>query len=400
MNKSFKNCKFILRSWIDEDQLDFVGLANNPNPQALEIIKENLKYIIEYEDYNHDHFWGYLFRRDDAIELLREYFEFVDYGGLSFNPKCLEVLSDREDEINNIDFTWLSRNRNFLPILEKYVEVKDNHFKEYLRSNLAYYYDMTDMDLISKDKLNVINESSKNNIVISTLNEIDWDDLSRNSHAFNFLSQNPKHVDWKILSSKPWAINLIENYLDLVDWKELSKNENAIHILEANLSKIDFNNLSYNKNAIHIIEKNVEKINWSNLSHNENAIHLLEKNISKIDFSRLIYNKNALHIIKRYPEKLCINSWNYFSLDCKDMSILEDNIDRFDDRISANPFAMDFLEKHQHKVDYEMLSMNPSIFIDEYTQVCKDYFCRYVVEEMMAKIFHPDNLNKFEEWGY
>ena len=134
------------------------------------------------------------------------------------------------------------------------------------------------------------------------------------------------------------------------------------------------------------LKKNIDKINWSNLSQNENAIHLLEKNIDRINFNGLIYNKNALHIIKRYPGKLSEYSWNLFSLDCKDMSILEDNIDRYDNRVSANPFAMDFLEKNQYKIDYEMLSENPSIFIDEYTQVCKDYFHRYVVEEMVAKI--------------
>ena len=387
MNKNFKDCKYILRSWINKDQLDFVSLANNPNPQALEIIKEHLNEIIEWEMEDkiedHDRFWGYLSTRPDAVEILREYFNFIDYSGLSYNPKCLEVLKDNEDQIDKINFTCLSTNRNFLPILEKYVEVKDNQFKEYLKSNLSFYYNL--FGLIEKDKVNSINERSKNNIILSVLNNINWIELMNNSYSLKFLSENVNHIYWNILSSKPWAINLIEKHLDKVDFNNLSKNESAIHILEDNIHKINWSNLSYNKNAIHLLERNFDKVNWSNLSQNENAIHLLEMNINLIDFDRLIYNKNASHLIKRYPERLCLISWNFLCLECEDMSILEDNIDCFDNRVSANPYAIDFLEKHQYKVDYEMLSMNPSIFIDEYTQVSKDYFCRYVVEEMIAK---------------
>ena len=202
---------------------------------------------------DHDRFWEYLSRRPDAIKFLREYFNFIDYDGLSFNPKCLEVLKDREYKINKIDFTHLSRNRNFLPILEKYVNDKDNQFKDYLKSNLSYYYDIS--KITEKNTVKSINERSKNNIVLSVLNNIIWVELSNNQYAFNFLSENPNHVNWHILSSKAWAINLIEKHLDKVDFNSLSKNPSAIHILEANLSKINWFNLSLNENAIHLLEK-------------------------------------------------------------------------------------------------------------------------------------------------
>jgi predicted O-linked N-acetylglucosamine transferase (SPINDLY family) len=30
----------------------------------------------------------------------------------------------------------------------------------------------------------------------------------------------------------------------------------------------------------------------------------------------------------------------------------------------------------------------------------KSYFKKHVVEELMQKVFHPKNINKFESWGF
>ena len=70
---------------------------------------------------DHDRFWEYLSRRPDAIKFLREYFNFIDYDGLSFNPKCLEVLKDREYKINKIDlFNYVLAFISLQIIVKKY----------------------------------------------------------------------------------------------------------------------------------------------------------------------------------------------------------------------------------------------------------------------------------------
>jgi hypothetical protein len=63
--------------------------------------------------------------------------------------------------------------------------------------------------------------------------------------------------------------------------------------------------------------------------------------------------------------------------------------------LSGNPAAIHLLESNQDKIDWNNLSANPSIFEYDYESMTRPFF-----EELMQNRFHPDNLDKFESWGY
>jgi hypothetical protein len=60
------------------------------------------------------------------------------------------------------------------------------------------------------------------------LDKVDWTSLSSNPNAIPILEQHLHKVNWEWLSLNPEAIPLLEQHLDKVDWQWLSKNPNAI----------------------------------------------------------------------------------------------------------------------------------------------------------------------------
>lgn len=51
--------------------------------------------------------------------------------------------------------------------------------------------------------------------------------------------------------------------------------------------------------------------------------------------------------------------------------------------------------KNPDKIDWDQLSMNPGIFVYDYTKMSRPF-----TEELMQNRFHPKNMDKFEQWGY
>ena len=93
----------------------------------------------------------------------------------------------------------------------------------------------------------------------------------------------------------------------------------------------------------------MDRVDWCALSKNPAAIHLLEANQDKIEWFLISDNSAAIHL----------------------------------------------LEANQDKLDWYWLSCNPSIFEYDYTSMVRPF-----TEELMENRFHPDNLDKFESWGY
>jgi hypothetical protein len=109
--------------------------------------------------------------------------------------------------------------------------------------------------------------------------------------------------------------------------------------------------LSKNPNAISLLEANLDKIDWFLLSTNPGAITLIEKNLDKVNWLLL----------------------------------------------SENPAAIHILEANQDKIDWRILSENYEIFEYDYESMKQT---RPFTEELMANRFHPNNLDKFEDWGF
>jgi hypothetical protein len=124
-----------------------------------------------------------------------------------------------------------------------------------------------------------------------------------------------------------------------------------MHLLEQNPDKIVWDYLCRNPNpeAVKILEQNPDRIDWRSLSLNTSAIHLLEINQDKIDWLCLTRNESAIHL----------------------------------------------LEANQDKIDWYFISENPAIFTYDYEHMRQPF-----TEELMQNRFHPNNMNKFEAWGF
>jgi hypothetical protein len=63
--------------------------------------------------------------------------------------------------------------------------------------------------------------------------------------------------------------------------------------------------------------------------------------------------------------------------------------------LSENPAAIHLLEANQDKIDWFILSENPAIFVYDYERMRQPF-----TEELMANRFHPNNIGRFEAWGF
>ena len=142
------------------------------------------------------------------------------------------------------------------------------------------------------------------------------------------------------------------------------------------INKIDWNGLSFNPNAIKLLKKNQDKINWEYLSLNPNAIELLKENLNKINWSSLSRNPNAIELLKKNQDKI---NW---------------------DNLSLNSNAIELLKENQDKINWMIFSTNPNIFTYDYEKMKKTLKNSGIVEELMAHIFHPRNMNRWIDWGF
>ena len=63
--------------------------------------------------------------------------------------------------------------------------------------------------------------------------------------------------------------------------------------------------------------------------------------------------------------------------------------------MSSNPAAIQLLTKNQDKIHWEIFSYNPAIYEYDYKNMTRPF-----TEELMQNRFHPNNLSKFESWGF
>ena len=68
--------------------------------------------------------------------------------------------------------------------------------------------------------------------------------------------------------------------------------------------------------------------------------------------------------------------------------------------LSENPNAIELLQCNQDKIDWTNFSRNPSIFEVQYDYRKVVENMNKIKEELMMKMFHPRNLDKFMGWGF
>ncbi len=68
--------------------------------------------------------------------------------------------------------------------------------------------------------------------------------------------------------------------------------------------------------------------------------------------------------------------------------------------MSLNPNAIELLKENQDKINWLSFSQNPNIFTYNYKLMKKTMKNSGIVEELMAYIFHPKNMEKWKDWGF
>ncbi len=70
------------------------------------------------------------------------------------------------------------------------------------------------------------------------------------------------------------------------------------------------------------------------------------------------------------------------------------------DYLSLNPNAIEFLKENQDKIDWWYFSQNSNIFTYNYKQMKENMKNSGIAEELMSVIFHPKNMEKWNNWGF
>ena len=68
--------------------------------------------------------------------------------------------------------------------------------------------------------------------------------------------------------------------------------------------------------------------------------------------------------------------------------------------LTLNPNAMELLKEKQGKFYWYDFSQNPNIFTYDYKLMKEKMKNSGIAEELMSVIFHPNNMNKWNNWGF
>ncbi len=165
--------------------------------------------------------------------------------------------------------------------------------------------------------------------------------LSSNPRAIDFLTQNPEYIS-RYIWTNPCAEKLVAKR-EKIEWLFLVQNpaDWALDILEANLDKFDIVGLANNPNpraAKYFVNRELKKRDWFYLSQNTStwAQDLLKANFENIEWCQLSSNPGAMDLILDNLDKI---SWTYLSC-------------------NPNPKAIQLLKENRDKIDWTELCSN------------------------------------------
>ena len=170
-----------------KDKIDWDMLSQNPNPEAIKILKANPDNInldflsanpaaIDILKANTDDISWYELSANtnpEAIELLKTKFYKINWELLSANPAGIDLLKTNP---GNIKWNYLSQNPNAIKMLKKKID-EENKMSEYKLE------DLEDFQKISWEMLS------------SNPNAIDLLEANKNKTRLRWLSENPAIFD-------------------------------------------------------------------------------------------------------------------------------------------------------------------------------------------------------------
>jgi len=236
------------------------------------------------------------------------------------------------------------------------------------------YLENTDDNIIYLSNADLINPKLSKKLLDIQLNL----PLNNTPYFYDILSSNP---------SDPVVDHLLA-HPEKISWHVFCKNTNS--------------------RAVAFMKKNVEKIYWFALSRNKNtgAVCLLEENPELVDFDELSANSNprAFKLLLTQPHRINYNNLAYNTNPEAVAYLLENVAAEYPfglnmHVLSANPAAMDYLEKNPTKIDFPKFWENSAIFEFDYQAIFKAWLPKFKDELLMVAL-HPDRIDRLVKQGF
>lgn len=264
-----------LLDWIDPDRLDWFYLAGRT--YAVDYIRDNL--IHQRPTFTNTH-WSFLSKNPQAIDLLRENVERIDWHSLCVNPSR-EAFELMEENLDRVDWEYIVQNPH--PYLTEFMSKHHEHFPNQKPIELPAY----------PPPLTGDTNTFKSRAYYTLLAEM--------SNDVKLLKDEIKHISLYCLcrNTNPEILPLFEELWDELDnYWDLSKNPVVWPLLKKSPEKISFRGLAYNPlpEAIQYLfekgtyELNIDSIIWTIVSSNPSAIPYLEKHQDRINYEHLSRN--------------------------------------------------------------------------------------------------------------
>ena len=243
-----KTLEFTFRKWIPYQQIELAWLCANTNITAIQILTDACR--IRGPDYLD---WKVLCRNPNALSLIEQYPNLIEYDELAYNSSAYELLL-KEKEKHPENFHW----GNFSANSKAKTYITDKSFDE-AGMNIEQF-----VLLHEAEKLNWANVSA-----------------NRSSYILDFLFNTvPFRVNMGVLSGNPHPIAITELEKRLKFEESLTPADIEALPYE---QKIDWFLLSGNYAATHLLAANIDKIRWDTIGENENAKDLIKNRIKVED---------------------------------------------------------------------------------------------------------------------
>ena len=253
---------------VNQHIINWQLLSGNEN--AINILEKNLDKID----------WTHLSGNKKAIHILEKHIDKINWSVLSMNPNAINILERNQDKIN---WTHLSGNENAIYLLEKNQDKIDY---SYLAQNSKAF------NLLKHNIVNIIlNWSNALQYLVFDNKKIAKKNLCNLSEKeYNSIRD---HIDWDIIIVHKYLYPFIKIHLNDIDnYNRLSYNANAIDYLKHNQNLIDWKILSINPNIF--------TYNYKKLKETKQKLHneIFVNNMKDIRFP--IYNIDLLNLIYSY----------------------------------------------------------------------------------------------------
>lgn len=341
--------------------------------------------------------WKYLFEHNDSpfvVDFCKKYPEKIHWDSVCKNNINDSLIAYAGNYPQHLDWDSLSKNElpSAVDILKKYPDK--------VTDNIVYNGNPDAFELLENMR-----------------KKIRWDVLEHYSHYFGYPNQNTiklfekyfnemeNYIDWEVWSKSPDAISFLEKNPDKINWKYFCWNEHptAIEMIKQNKDKINWEALCRNKSPdiVDFLDDNLEKLNLDVLMNtcHPNCIKIIEKYWNNKDFTFLFGNRfNILmpdNIHENIPSKflemgpngqyvdrVALTYYSSFAERPECIHLLKDAFE--------NGTKLEIMEECSNF--YRSFYSNPAIFELD-TEAMKGQNKQFA-EELMAKVFHPERVER------